>query len=313
MTDTFELLERGMAGPMDRRRFLQFTGALAGAAAFCQLRGDLAHASRPLGSYPFTLGVASGDPSRERGGAVDAARPEHLRAGRRHAVPAPGGRLARWPRTRGCAACVRRGTALARAGAGALGARRGGRPRPGPRVLLPVQVPRRGEPRRAHDHGARRAGDSVRSLAFAFASCQAWDDGYYSAYRRMAEEDLAFVVHLGDYLYEYGIDEHGGFRNVPVPDQFRPECVTLERYRLQYALYKSDPDLQARPPALPLADRLGRPRGPERLRRACRPRAASPTPPSPRGARPPTRRSTSTSRCGPTRCRGAARRGSTGG
>ena len=51
-------------------------------------------------------------------------------------------------------------------------------------------------------------------------------------------------MHLGDYLYEYGIDEHGGYRNVPVPDQFRPESETLERYRLQYALYKSDPDLQ---------------------------------------------------------------------
>ena len=84
----------------------------------------------------------------------------------------------------------------------------------------------------------------VGSLAFAFASCQAWDHGYYSAYRRMAEEDLRFVVHLGDYVYEYGIAEHGGVRNVPVPEQFRPECVTLERYRLQYGLYKSDPDLQ---------------------------------------------------------------------
>jgi alkaline phosphatase D len=40
----------------------------------------------------------------------------------------------------------------------------------------------------------------VGSLAFAFASCQAWPDGYYSAYRRMAEEDLRFVVHLGDYI-----------------------------------------------------------------------------------------------------------------
>ena len=82
------------------------------------------------------------------------------------------------------------------------------------------------------------------SLAFAFASCQRWDEGYYSAYRRLAEEDVAFVVHLGDYLYEYGIDEHGGFRNVPVPDQFRSETDTLERYRLQYGLYKSDPDLK---------------------------------------------------------------------
>jgi alkaline phosphatase D len=91
---------------------------------------------------------------------------------------------------------------------------------------------------------APRRWDSVGSLAFAFASCQRWDDGYYSAYRRMAEEDLSFVVHLGDYLYEYGIDEHGGYRNVPVPEQYRPECETLERYRLQYNLYKSDPDLQ---------------------------------------------------------------------
>ena len=86
--------------------------------------------------------------------------------------------------------------------------------------------------------------DHVRDLAFAFASCQTWDDGYYSAYRRMAEEELEFVVHLGDYLYEYGIAATGGFRNVPVPAQFGPDCETLERYRLQYGLYKSDPDLK---------------------------------------------------------------------
>ncbi len=63
MTDVFEVLERGMAGPIARRRFLQFTGALAGAAAFCQVRGDLAQAAAPLPGYPFTLGVASGDPA----------------------------------------------------------------------------------------------------------------------------------------------------------------------------------------------------------------------------------------------------------
>ena len=40
----------------------------------------------------------------------------------------------------------------------------------------------------------RPRGASVQSLRFAFASCQKWDDGYYSAYRRLAEEDLAFVV-----------------------------------------------------------------------------------------------------------------------
>jgi alkaline phosphatase D len=62
MADAFEALERATAGRMDRRRFLQFSGALAGAALFCQYRGDLANATAPLRGYPFTLGVASGDP-----------------------------------------------------------------------------------------------------------------------------------------------------------------------------------------------------------------------------------------------------------
>lgn len=97
-----------------------------------------------------------------------------------------------------------------------------------------------------HTRTAPSSKERVGSLAFAFASCQRWDEGYYSAYRRMAEEELAFVVHLGDYLYEYGIDANGGFRNVPVPDQFRPETTTLDRYRLQHALYKSAPTCRRR-------------------------------------------------------------------
>ena len=59
----------------------------------------------------------------------------------------------------------------------------------------------------------------------------------------MAEEDLDLVIHLGDYIYEYGVGS-GGVRNANVPASFAPECVTLERYRLQHSLYKTDPDLQ---------------------------------------------------------------------
>ena len=87
-------------------------------------------------------------------------------------------------------------------------------------------------------------GTSLGSLAFAFASCQRWDEGYYSAYRRLAEEDLAFVVHLGDYFYEYGIDEHGGFRKRaragPVPPGMRDARalpgVALQRGREREAV-----------------------------------------------------------------------------
>src|SRR5688500_19646107 len=48
---------------IDRRRFIVFTGALAGTAAYAQLRGDLAFAAPKSSAYPFRLGVASGDPS----------------------------------------------------------------------------------------------------------------------------------------------------------------------------------------------------------------------------------------------------------
>jgi len=88
-------------------------------------------------------------------------------------------------------------------------------------------------------------GASGGALAFAFASCQDWTHGYYPSYRHMADEDLDLVLHLGDYLYEGGIPADGGYRHVPTPDVLRPAPRDLERWRMQYALYKSDPDLQA--------------------------------------------------------------------
>src|SRR4029079_17418755 len=41
-------------------------------------------------------------------------------------------------------------------------------------------------------------------LRFAFVSCQNYETGYFTAYRRLAEEDLDLVLHLGDYIYETG-------------------------------------------------------------------------------------------------------------
>ncbi|ESP90167.1 alkaline phosphatase D family protein [Candidatus Halobonum tyrrellensis] len=92
---------------------------------------------------------------------------------------------------------------------------------------------------------APAADASPDELRFAFASCQAWYNGFYTAYRYMADEEFDFVVHLGDYIYEYGIDANGGERGVSVPQAYREEPTTLDRYRLQYGLYKSDEDLKA--------------------------------------------------------------------
>jgi alkaline phosphatase D len=242
MSDHLDALARAASGPMDRRRFLQFTGALAGAAAFCQLRGDLAQAAAPLSGYPFTLGVASGDPAPDNAVLWTRLAP---------AMFEPDGGMpqrrlpVRWrvARDPGMKRVVRRGTALAAPElAHSVHVELGGLD-PGREYFFQFQYRDDLSPV-GRTRTAPRQSDRVGSLAFAFASCQKWDDGYYSAYRRMAEEDIAFVVHLGDYLYEYGIDEHGGFRGVPVPDQFRSETETLERYRLQHALYKSDTDLQ---------------------------------------------------------------------
>jgi alkaline phosphatase D len=79
----------------------------------------------------------------------------------------------------------------------------------------------------------------VTRVRLAFASCQHWEQGYFTAHRHMAQEDLDVVLHLGDYIYEYGAQEN------PVRAVIGPEITTLEAYRQRYAQYRTDPDLQA--------------------------------------------------------------------
>jgi alkaline phosphatase D len=91
------------------------------------------------------------------------------------------------------------------------------------------------------------AGASVAQMRFAAAGCQRYEDGYFTAWRAIAEERFDFVFHYGDYIYEYRVVRPGE-RALPVvrampgePD----EIYTLEDYRHRYAIYKTDPDLQA--------------------------------------------------------------------
>jgi alkaline phosphatase D len=86
-------------------------------------------------------------------------------------------------------------------------------------------------------------------VRFASASCQNYQSGYYVAHRDLAEQKPDFVVFLGDYIYEGGAGEIGVDGNVRTHGT--PEITTLEDYRNRYALYKSDPDLQAAHAACP--------------------------------------------------------------
>ncbi|MET9776993.1 alkaline phosphatase D family protein [Streptomyces sp. NPDC006367] len=88
----------------------------------------------------------------------------------------------------------------------------------------------------------------VSALRLAAVACQAYQDGYYTVLRHVAEDDVDVVFHLGDYLYEYAVNPAGGERRytgVTLPDVFNRETVTLADYRLRYSLYKSDEDLRA--------------------------------------------------------------------
>jgi alkaline phosphatase D len=83
---------------------------------------------------------------------------------------------------------------------------------------------------------------SVQRLRMAVVSCSNHAAGFFNAYARIAERaDLDAVLHLGDYLYEYGPDEYGSLR-VPQPAR---EMVKLADYRARHAQYKADADLQA--------------------------------------------------------------------
>ncbi|HWV36012.1 MAG TPA: alkaline phosphatase D family protein [Thermomicrobiales bacterium] len=81
------------------------------------------------------------------------------------------------------------------------------------------------------------------NFRFAFASCQRWDHGLYTAYRDMAAQDVDLVVHLGDYIYEYRVSgdrlRGGDFGVLPLS-----ESNNLDSYRARYALHKTDPHLK---------------------------------------------------------------------
>lgn len=76
-------------------------------------------------------------------------------------------------------------------------------------------------------------------LRYAFASCQHFETGLYTAYQHMAAEDLDLIAHLGDYIYE------GSGRDKQIRKHLGPELHTLEDYRNRHAQYKTDEFLQA--------------------------------------------------------------------
>ena len=86
----------------------------------------------------------------------------------------------------------------------------------------------------------------VHALRLALVSCSNYTGGYFSAYRSIARrDDLDFVLHVGDYIYEYGngTDRYGPKSLVGKRDNVpETETIDLRGYRLRHALHKADPD-----------------------------------------------------------------------
>ena len=86
------------------------------------------------------------------------------------------------------------------------------------------------------------------SVKLAVFSCALYSEGFFNVYADAAQSDAQYVLHVGDYIYEYGADpaEYGNqdaqkLERVAVP---RHDLLSLDDYRQRYAQYRTDADLQ---------------------------------------------------------------------
>ena len=233
-----------------RRQWLAATGGLAALVALGQLPGEAAMAAPRRLADPFMLGVSSGEPL--PGGVVLWTRlaPEPLAPDGLGGMPnQPVSVQWQVADDEAMRNVVRSGVALALPElAHAVHAEVDGL-LPGRDYWYRFRVGDHLSPV-GHTRTAPPPG-SITPLSLAFASCQQWEAGFYTAYRDMGTQDLDAIIHLGDYIYEYGIGATGGVRAVSLPDEHRHETMTLPQYRLRYSLVKTDPDLQAAHAAAP--------------------------------------------------------------
>ena len=220
---------------------------IAGTAATALAAPAILRAQTMWRTYPFSLGIASGDPAADGFVIWTRLAPEPLEP---HGGMPMGIVPVKWEVASDdrFATIVARGEALAR-----------------PELAHAVHVEVTGlQPDRPYwyrfEQGGERSlsgrartlpapGADVGALRFGVAGCQHYEDGLFTAFGHLAREELAFVYHYGDYIYEYRGDMlrpgrgQGGLY-VPVRRHEGQLIYSLDDYRRRYAQYKSDPDLQ---------------------------------------------------------------------
>lgn len=85
----------------------------------------------------------------------------------------------------------------------------------------------------------------VSNLRLAVMACANYQDGYFNAYRDVVNRnDVDAVLHLGDYIYEYGLTDFSPGSDTSRQHEPDYEILDLNDYRHRHAHYKLDPDLQ---------------------------------------------------------------------
>lgn len=219
-------------GGLSRRLFLAYGAALTAVPQLAN-RSTAAERGVTFSAYPFSLGVASGDPDDRSVVLWTRLAPEPLspESGMPNEPVSVEWELAN---DEAFSQIVTKGSATAT-----------------PQLGHSVHVVAKGlRPDRWYFYRFR-AGDAVspvgrtrtlpasdslpESLRFAFASCQHYEQGLYTAYEQMSRDNLDLVFHLGDYIYE-GTGKDGLVRK-----HLGAEITSLADYRLRHALYRSDP------------------------------------------------------------------------
>jgi len=229
-------------GPIDRRQFLVVTGSLSAAAVWSTRALGTVVQSPKFSDYPFQLGVASGDPQPDGFVLWTRLAPKPLEGG---GMPGDAVEVA-WQvaEDEQMTKVVQKGTTVA-----------------SPDWAHSVHVEVAGlKPDRWYYYQFRSGSETspkgrtrttptleqpADRLKFAFASCQHFETGYYTAYEHMLKENPDLVIHLGDYIYE------GPGRENLVRKHVGPKLKELADYRLRHAQYKTDAALQAMHAAAP--------------------------------------------------------------
>lgn len=237
-------LDVGRFTTLNRRALLRGLGASALLTASEALGTRHVWGSPVFAAYPFSLGVASGEPAAD--GFVlwtkIAPRPLERGGGMPNQAVEVDWEVAQDERMR---RVVQKGTATAL-----------------PELGHSVHVETSGlEPARDYYYrftigGERSRTGRARTLSlpgaplaetrFGLVGCQKYEDGFFTAYREVAAERFDFVFHYGDYIYEQRAVRPGErpFPVVRVLPGEPDECFTLDDYRRRYAIYKLDLELQ---------------------------------------------------------------------